>query len=468
MKKKIVSKVFALLLAACTVLSACGNESGNQSVGQTDKSETNDTVQEGEEPYTIVYAFDVWVQQEDWDLVEENLSNIVYDKIGAKVKLLPMTQANYQQEVNLMITSGEKLDLVNTSASATFSSDIASNKLLGLDEETVRKYAPDAMEAIGDDMEVTTVDGKIYGFPTIRGIASAYGLILRNDIIEKYGIDADAGLTVEQLDDLFARIKEGEPDKYVTQPQAQGTSILESLFNTYDGLYDTMGVLMDWGQGDLTVQNLFDTEYYEECVRKAREWNEKGYILPDASTNPDTGVAYFKTGKVASTLSLIHPEKVLEFVNLLYSDAEVYNALVWGVEGTHYQHVKGSEKWITYPDGVTGETSGYTLAATYAFGNRYLSYIWNTDPEDLNERFEEFNDNAIKSKALGFLFDNTPVKTEAAAVQAVMDEYRLPLENGVIDPDENLPKFRQALKDAGIDTVIAEKQRQLDEWAATK
>ena len=49
-----------------------------------------------------------------------------------------------------------------------------------------------------------------------------------------------------------------------------------------------------------------------------------------------------------------------------------------------------------------------------------------------------------------------------------IEQYRLPLENGVIDPDENLPKFRQALKDAGIDTVIAEKQRQLDEWAATK
>ena len=123
---------------------------------------------------------------------------------------------------------------------------------------------------------------------------------------------------------------------------------------------------------------------------------------------------------------------------------------------------------VTYPDGVTGETSGYTLSATYAFGNRYLSYIWNTDPEDLNEKYEEFNDNAIKSKALGFVFDTTPVKAEAAAVQAVMDEYRLPLENGVIDPDENLPKFRQALKDAGIDTVIAEKQRQIDEWAATK
>lgn len=73
---------------------------------------------------------------------------------------------------------------------------------------------------------------------------------------------------------------------------------------------------MDWGQGDLTVQNLFDTEYYEECVRKAREWNEKGYILPDASTNPDTGVAYFKTGKVASTMSLIHPGVPTDSTNM--------------------------------------------------------------------------------------------------------------------------------------------------------
>ena len=102
MKKKIVSKVFALLLAACTVLSACGNESGNQSVGQTDKSETNDTVQEGEEPYTIVYAFDVWVQQADWDLVEENLSNIVYDKLNVPRVSFYLLSEQTINRVNLM------------------------------------------------------------------------------------------------------------------------------------------------------------------------------------------------------------------------------------------------------------------------------------------------------------------------------------------------------------------------------
>ena len=113
------------------------------------------------------------------------------------------------------------------------------------------------MEVIGDYMEATTVDGKIYGFPTIRGMAKCIRTdSSRNDIIEKYGIDADAGLTVEQLDDLLPELKRENQDKYVTQPQSQGTSILESLFKTYDGLGDTMGVLMDWGQGDLTVQKI--------------------------------------------------------------------------------------------------------------------------------------------------------------------------------------------------------------------
>mgnify|MGYP001028401344 FL=1 len=516
MKKKALSKMAAVILAVSTVLCACGNESRGQAEAEKEEQADQTVAEESkepaaDEPYTIVYAFDVWVQQADWDLVEENLSNIVEEKIGAKVELLPMTGANYQQQINLMISSGEKLDLYNASARTTFSSDITSNKIMGLDEEMIRQYAPDALKEEGEFINATTIGGKIYGFPTIRDMANAYGLIIRNDMAEKYGVDVESGMTIDDLDDLFARIKEGEPDKYVTQPQGQGTSILESLFKTYDSLGDDMGVLMEWGQGELKVENLFETDYYEECIQKAREWNEKGYILPDASTNPDTGVSYFKTGKVASTLSLIHPgvptdnsnmtgipcsavtvnpaftntqqvgaiiqtipvtcqnpEKVLEFINLLYSDAEVYNALTWGIEGKHYQHVDGSEKWITYPDGVDADTSGYTLSATYAFGNRYLSYIWETDPEELNERFMEFNNNAIQSKALGFVFDSTAVKTETAAVKAAMDEYRLSLENGTIDPKENLPKFRQALKDAGIDTVIAEKQRQLDEWSAER
>lgn len=505
-------KGIALFLALSLMAGSCSLQGCSSSAGQSQESNASTVGTDGEEPYTIVYAFDVWMQQPDWDLVEENLNKLVEEKIGARVELLPMTGANYDQQINLMISSGEKLDLYNASARTTFTTDVSSNKIMGLDEEMVKQHASGLLDVEGDFIKATTINGKIYGFPTIRDMANAYGLIIRDDIAQKYGVEINdkmGALTVDQVDELFAKIKEGEPDVYVTQPQGQTTSVLDSFFKQHDSMGDDMGVLLDHGQGSLKLVNLFETPYYEDAVRKAREWNEKGYILPDASTNPDTGVSYYKTGKVATTLSLIHPgvptdnsnmtgiksdavivnpaftntqqvgaiiqaipttcenpEKVLEFLNLLYTDADVYNALVWGVEGTHYAHVDGSDTWITYPEGVSADTSGYTLSATYAFGNRYLSYIWNTDPENLNEKFKEFNDSAIRSNALGFVFDPSNVKTEVAAVQAVFDQYRLPLENGVIDPDENLPKFIQALKDAGIDTVIAEKQKQLDAWAA--
>jgi putative aldouronate transport system substrate-binding protein len=78
---------------------------------------------------------------------------------------------------------------------------------------------------------------------------------------------------------------------------------------------------------------------------------------------------------------------------------------------------------------------------------------------------DQFNKSAKRSKALGFGFDPTPVKTEYAAVTNVVTQYKMPLETGSVDPDKVLPEFISKLKAAGIDKVIAEKQKQLDEWA---
>ena len=232
MERKAMQRLIAALLICGLFLCGCGrgNTPGSSpgSADHTKEAATQEAA--GGEPYTITYAFDVWVQQADWDLVEQNLSDIVEKKIGARVKLMPMTGANYQQQINLMVTSKEKLDLYNASAKTTFSTDVAANKILGLDMATIEKYAPEAMAAAGDFLKASTVNGKVYGFPTLRDMANAYGIIIRKDIAEKYGVDTGKGLTVEELDDLFMRMKEGETDRYVTQPQAQGTSVLDSIF----------------------------------------------------------------------------------------------------------------------------------------------------------------------------------------------------------------------------------------------
>ena len=68
-----------------------------------------------------------------------------------------MTGANYDQQINLMISSGEKLDLYNASARTTFSTDVSSNKIMGLDEEMVQQYAPELLAVEGDFIKATTI-----------------------------------------------------------------------------------------------------------------------------------------------------------------------------------------------------------------------------------------------------------------------------------------------------------------------
>jgi len=40
------------------------------------------------------------------------------------------------------------------------------------------------------------------------------------------------------------------------------------------------------------------------------------------------------------------------------------------------------------------------------------------------------------------------------------------MEIGCVNVDEELPKFQQELKSAGIEKIIAEKQKQIDAWYA--
>ena len=132
---------------------------------------------------------------------------------------------------------------------------------------------------------------------------------------------------------------------------------------------------------------------------------------------------------------------VLKFLNLLYSDPDVLNIIDWGIEGVHYERVKGTNTLITYPEGVTSENDGYGLNQGWSFGNQLISYAWETVGNDnYYDEMKAFNENAIQSQAIGFIFDSSSVKSEIAALDSVLAEYRLGLENGELDPEEYLPK----------------------------
>ncbi len=89
------------------------------------------------------------------------------------------------------------------------------------------------------------------------------------------------------------------------------------------------------------------------------------------------------------------------------------------------------------------------------------------DP-DIWDQTQEFNNNAVVSPAKGFAWDNTNVQNEVTACANVTAKYGPALQCGSLDPETTIPKFLDELKAAGADTIIAEKQRQLDDLAGSQ
>lgn len=485
--------LLAGLLAACGSNSDSGNKSGGGSEGGQGK------------PVELVFAFpNTGTTMTDINLVQEEISKITQEKINATVKLMAIDWAAWNQQINLILAGNEQLDVLVTSAFMNYSGMVSKGQLIPLDD-LLDQYGQGIKEAMDPVFyEGTKINGKIYGISSFRELGADYGFIARKDLLDKYQIDLSQVKSFEELEPIFQIIKENEPNIIpLVQRDTNNTIVNDILAANVDSLGDGMGVLM-LDDNNTTVVNLYETPQYRKAVELARKWYQAGYIQSDAATSQETYAALIKAGKgfgylanmkpgfeaqeanlvgyemeavrltppravssgpVAFMISIPsnakYPEKAMEFINLLYTDADIMNLLTLGIEGKHY--VKTEDGHVRLPDGV--ENSGYVFNQ-WLIGNNSLTYLW--EGMDLNqwENIKEFNQNMVLSPALGFLFDAEKVKTEVAAVNNVISEYKAALESGSVDPSV-LDKFVDDLKKAGIDTIIAEKQRQLDEFLAS-
>ena len=104
----------------------------------------------------------------------------------------------------------------------------------------------------------------------------------------------------------------------------------------------------------------------------------------------------------------------------------------------------------------------------FSLGNLFITYVTENEPETKWDEFQDFNDAAKSSPALGFKFNSKSVSTEIAAVNNVLEEFKATIYSGSVDVDEYLEKLNTKLKQQGLDKIIEEMQRQIDEWKASK
>lgn len=153
-----------------------------------------------------------------------------------------------------------------------------------------------------------------------------------------------------------------------------------------------------------------------------------------------------------------HPEKAMAFLNLLNTDPYLRNLIDRGIEGVHYEEVDNGKI-----KDLPARVESYNMPS-YSLGNHFILKLYENDPEDKWDAFKKFNDASVQAPTLGFYFDTNPVRTEIAAIANVANEYAPPLLTGSVDPEEYLPKANKKFKEAGLDKVLAEIQKQYDEW----
>ena len=491
-------RIFAGLLAGVMSLSLLAGSS--VAVAEEDVYDMNMEI--------ITYGFDDVDLQE----VEDAVNEISVPEVGVRVHFVTVPISEMMTKLPLMAASNEKIDLVQ-SGLLTTPSILASQGLI----QPMTEYLSDAMvEKAGRLIHAGMIGDDIYAYPGTLYSAGCALFLYDTALAEEYNIEIPEILTTaEDYDKLFSQIKESGMPQYAVS-MGDGVAAEMSYGNIFDTLGDATyianGCVLDVENGT-TVENWYATEDYKKNCEMHHDWFEKGYALPDSISNgyavfdsmtqgqvfgffgrcsAGSNVAYWsaQTGKelgaipigdgsylldTGSTMNTAwsisssseNPQKTADFLELMYNSLEITNLLDLGIEGKHYVTREGSHI-VDYPEGVDAGSVGYGhTIGTY--GDQTNAYFRAPLTDEFVDNLSLWGEeNAKVSRFMGYTFDTSAVSSEITAVIAEIGKYGPALNCGTVDPEDMLPKFLDALEAAGINKIIEENQRQLDEWLATQ
>lgn len=501
-------RTISLLIACILILSIVAGCAGNNNENNTN-SDNQGSKSPGEEPYVVNFAYHAPKEGNQGE-VNELINELTMEELNMKVNLMPIAWDTYMNRMPVMLAAQEPIDI-----SFVFSFSLAGFLEAGYiaDASEYAEYTQDIYEVLGEDLETGYIGDMLVGFPMMNSRATPSAMFVRKDIFEELGYDvADFNVTTDdmssfnQITEMFANVKENYPD--ITPFDGYRTFGLNVL--TYvDGFGDNFGVLENYGQSD-TITNWYESDQFKAFAELNREWYQKGYSSLDIAVDNELGQAKMRAGNtfaffatydspnataamksqtgydtvlipvsekmklttaVNGAMNVVlntsqNKEKAFEFLNWAYTSKEFNDLLNWGVPGKDW--IINEEGLADYPEGVNAQSVNYHSDYGFIYPNQYLMTPWNGNPPDIWQQYKDFDEDAIVSKAFGFMFDSAPVSMEISQLSAVLDKYEDAISFGSVDIESALESFNSELYGAGLEKVMEEKQRQFDAWLAEK
>ncbi len=498
--KKILSLLcMAIIMAA--MLMGCGKE---------EKTAVNGEGKEAPIPVKLVMF------GEESPRMKELFETVIYDKVlneinvDLEIQYLPWTEyAGGKSE--LMYSAGEKFFCyTNTEVTAKM---VAKGYYADV-TDVIKDNAKELYEYCDAENAVKafTIKDKIYAVPVgyKPNAGEDYLVMVRQDLMDEVGVTDIT--SVADLENFYTLCKEKHPDyiglgRGLNPKMLNGALPSEKNLNFINSFAFTDGNVID----DSAVYSFYESEEYKQMCEITKRWNEMGIIPSYQLSNGEQSATEFAAGRAmfanSSNDRIFEMDEAVRvsapnalFKNFYLGDKQKKPLMSWGTYTVAFSVSAGVEdpkelaayvqvinlfqknqEWVdlwTY--GVEG--TDYTIDENGRVNRintdeiihnwmpvntnfrRYSSYV----TDEMIETFNNGLEGSIPQKSTNFIFDIEPVKAEYAQIQAVETEYLSPITNGFKDYDENIDKAIEKLKAAGIDTFMAELQRQFDEFMKNK
>ncbi|CTP61536.1 hypothetical protein ERS044088_00092 [Streptococcus pneumoniae] len=479
----------ASVVALAAGLAACGNLTGN----------SKKAADSGDKP--VIKMYQIGDKPDNLDELLANANKIIEEKVGAKLDIQYLGWGDYGKKMSVITSSGENYDIA-------FADNYIVNAQKGAYAdltELYKKEGKDLYKALDPAyIKGNTVNGKIYAVPVAANVASSQNFAFNGTLLAKYGIDISGVTSYETLEPVLKQIKEKAPD---VVPFAIGKVFIPSDNFDYP-VANGLPFVIDL-EGDTTkVVNRYEVPRFKEHLKTLHKFYEAGYIPKDVATSDtsfdlqqDTWFVREETvgpadygnsllSRVANKDIQIKPitnfikknqttqvanfvisnnsknkEKSMEILNLLNTNPELLNGLVYGPEGKNWEKIEGKENRVRVLDGYKGNTH----MGGWNTGNNWILYINENVTDQQIENSKKELAEAKESPALGFIFNTDNVKSEISAIANTMQQFDTAINTGTVDPDKAIPELMEKLKSEGAyEKVLNEMQKQYDEFLKNK
>jgi putative aldouronate transport system substrate-binding protein len=508
----------ALLLVFTTLNSSCvsSNQGSSAQLSASTEPEVSSEVSEAAENTAdskeseLDYAELVWHAHQgaakDNERVQGLINEYLKEKLNCTFKFITVDDSTADQKFSVVLASGEQSDIMWTS---NHRNDVFTNISKGAFtplNDLLVQYAPKMYEKIPDyAWGAPTVKGQIYAVPGYTYFTMDPTFLLRKDYADETGYDMSTVKTVFDLDPVFEKIKEKHPD-VICADGSQGWLMSFITAATFDRIekYSTIGI--EAKEGNTTVSAQYLTELGKDVLRLAERWYKAGYLDPNVNSVQDSSgdrasgkligwfqhIAYKGYGsdlmlsqygveayEIPSTtapplvatstvcgqmhaipISSIDPERAMMAMELIFNDNYLQDLFSYGIEGEHY--TRSADGRLSKTDNSTNYWELKTIK------NIAASSIFDNYPADYVERIEEYNNNAMPSPLIGFSYDSSDTQHLMASCKSVWDEYFVTFAGGMLEYDTAYQEFAAKMEQAGIYDLIADVQKQADEYLANK